>query len=137
MGVRVKGSPAPDFYIEAAALQANPVINTRAGGAYFGFYGSTGTELPLETGLTLRNKAGDLIGNVRVGGYFDTSTVQSYKNRLSTYSVSNNPSNVAGLATIPLQYVRGRSGADVQFDHLLEGSSKPNETGTVLFRVDV
>lgn len=132
-GVRVKGSPAPDFYIEAAALQANPVINTRAGGAYFGFYGSTGTELPLETGLTLRNKAGDLIGNVRVGGYFDTSTVQSYKNRLSTYSVSNNPSNVAGLATIPLQYVRGRSGADVQFDHLLEGSSKPNETGTVLF----
>ena len=59
--------------------------------------------------------------------------MQSYQNRLSTYSVANNSSNAAGLATIPLSYVRGRSGAYVQFDHLLDGSSKADERGTVLY----
>ena len=132
-GVRVKGSPNKNFYVQAAALQGNPIVNSSHGGAYFGFYGSTGTELPLEFGLTLRNKAGDGIGDVRFGGYYDTSNVFDYINRETSYKIPGNASNATALAALPTQFVRGRSGAYVQLDHVLEGSSLADKRGTTAF----
>lgn len=133
LGVRVKGSPTKSFYIEAAALQVNPIVNTYHGGFYLGLYGDTGTELPAEVGITLRNRSGDAIGDVRFGGYYDTSNVFDDTNRLSSLTIANDPSNAAALATLPTQYVRGRSGYDIQFDHLLDGSSRPDRPGTAAF----
>jgi porin len=129
-GVRLKASPNKNFYIEAAALQANPIVNTSHGGTYFGFAGSTGTELPLEVGLTLRNRAGDSIGDLRLGGYYDTSNVLGYPSRIAPVFV---PVIVGTAVALPSEYVRGRSGGDVQVDHLVEGSSLAGKPGTAIF----
>jgi porin len=132
-GTRLKVSPSNSFYIEAAALQVNPIVNTNHGGTYFGFYGDTGTELPVELGLTLRNRSGEMIGNVRAGGYYDTSNVLNYANQAKSFAIPNDPSNALALTTLPIQYVRGRSGYYIQLDHLLDGSSKPDQPGTTIF----
>jgi porin len=140
-GARLKVNLSKSTYVQAAAIQGNPIVNNPDGGLYFGFNGGTGVELPLEVGVTLRNRAGDLVGNVRVGGYYDTSDVQDFATRARTAltltpyetNAAGLASNAAALASIPTRYDRGRSGADVQFDHLLEGSSAPGKRGTALF----
>jgi porin len=140
-GARLKVNVSKNFYVQGAAIQANPIVNNKNGGLYLGFNGGVGTELPLELGLTLRNAAGELAGNVRVGGYYDTSNVEDFASRaageltLSPFETtpSGLSSNTAAIATLPTRYVRGRSGAYVQFDHLVQGSSAPGKTGTALF----
>jgi porin len=132
-GARLKLFPNPNLYIEGAALQVNPIVNTSHGGTYFGFYGATGTELPFEVGLTLRNEHGDGVGNIRVGGYYDTSNVLGYTSRERDELSPTDPSDTAALATLPAEYVRGRSGAYVQLDHLIAGSSLPHRFGTAIF----
>jgi len=140
-GARLKVNVSKNFYAQAAAIQGNPIVNNQDGGLYLGFNGGTGTELPVEFGLTLRNGAGDLTGNVRVGGYYDTSNVEDFASR-ATGAITLSPfettpaglaSNAAAIATIPTRYVRGSSGAYVQMDRLIEGSSVAGKTGTVLF----
>jgi porin len=140
-GARLKANLSRDLYVQAATIQGNPNVNNSNGGLYFGFNGGTGVELPLEVGLTLRNPAGDLDGNVRVGGYYDTSNVQDFASRalgsLTLSPLETTPaglaSNTAALATIPTQYQRGRSGAYIQLDHLIGGSSVAGKTGTAMF----
>jgi porin len=132
-GVRLKASPSKILYVEAAALQANPIVNTSHGGTYFGFAGATGTELPVEVGLTLRNPAGDSIGDIRVGGYYDTSNVLSYAYRGGPLFLPASPSLPAVQITLPSQYMRGRSGAYVQLDHLVAGRSAAGQPGTAVF----
>jgi len=127
--------------VQAAAIQGNPLVNNANGGLYLGFNGGVGTELPAEVGVTLEDRAGGLAGNVRVGGYYDTSDVQSFASRaksaLTLAPLETNAaglaSNAAALATIGTHYVRGRSGAYVQMDHLIGGSSAAKKTGTALF----
>jgi porin len=116
-------------------------VNNQNGGLYLGFNGGTGVELPLEIGETFKNRAGDTLGNVRVGGYYDTSVVQDYASRaagsLTLLPNETTPaglaSNAAAIATLPTIYVRGRSGAYVQVDREIEGSSAPGKRGTALF----
>ena len=132
-GGRLKLAPSKNFYIEAAAIQSNPIVNTNHGGAYFGFNGATGTELPVEVGVTLTNAGGDPVGDVRVGGYYDTSNVANFRARELQYAIANDANNAAALASIPMGDVRGRSGTDIQLDHLIEGSSLPGKGGTTLF----
>ncbi len=141
-GGRIRVNPTKDFYLEIAALQGNPIVNSPTGGNYFGFYGATGTEIPAEIGYTMRKQDGSVAGNIRAGAYFDTSNVYNYATRaaglLTVYpgqagSAAAAASNAAGVATIGTTYSRGRSGGDIQFDHLLAGSSKPGESGLTLF----
>lgn len=140
-GARLKANLSKDFYIQAAAIQSNPLVNNKDGGLYFGFNGGTGTELPVELGATLRDHEGNLTGNVRVGGYYDTSNVQDFASR-GRGSIGLTPnettaaglaSNAAAIATIATRYDRGRTGAYVQLDHLIGGSAGAGKTGTALF----
>jgi porin len=128
-------------YVQAAAIQGNPIVNNKDGGLYLGFNGGTGVELPLEIGLTLKDRAGNLNGNVRIGGYYDTSDVEDYATR-ATGSLTLLPfetnaaglsSNAAAIASIKTGDVRGRSGAYLQADHLIGGNSGPGQAGTALF----
>jgi porin len=140
-GVRLRANLSERLYVQGAAIQANPLVNNANGGLYLGFNGGDGTELPVEIGVTLKNRAGDLDGNVRVGGYYDTSNVQDYASRargnitLLPYetSAAGLASNAAALATIDTRYARGRSGAYIQTDHLIEGQSGAGKRGTAFF----
>jgi porin len=140
-GARLRANLTRDLYVQGAAIQGNPIVNNANGGLYLGFNGGTGTELPAEIGLTLRDRAGSPIGNVRAGGYFDTSNVQDFATRgIGAITLGPNEasqaglaSNAAALASIVTRYARGRSGAYVQVDHLLAGSSNPGATGTAIF----
>ncbi len=140
-GARLKASLGANTYVQAAVIQGNPRVNNQNGGLYFGFNGGTGVELPLEIGETFENAAGQTLGNLRVGGYYDTSDVQNYASRaagsLTLLPYETTPaglaSNAAAIATIPTTYVRGRSGAYVQADREIEGSSAPGKRGTAIF----
>ena len=140
-GARLKVNLTNDLYVQGAAIQGNPLVNNPNGGLYLGFNGGVGTELPLEVGATLRNRAGDLTGNVRIGGYYDTSNVADYASR-AIGSLTLTPlettaaglaSNTAALATIASNDVRGRSGAYVQMDHIIQGGSGAGKAGTAFF----
>ncbi len=140
-GARLKADLTKDVYVQAAAVQGNPLVNNPNGGLYFGFNGGTGMELPLEIGATLRDGAGNLAGNVRVGGYYDTSNVQDFASRargsLALTPNETTPlglaSNAAALASIATRYDRGRSGAYIQLDHVIGGSAAAGQTGTAMF----
>jgi porin len=140
-GARLKASLGTNTYVQAAVIQGNPRVNDQNGGLYFGFNGGTGVELPLEIGETLKNASGETLGNLRVGGYYDTSDVQDYASRaggsLTLLPYETTPaglaSNTAAFATLGTTYVRGRSGAYVQADHELEGSTAPGKPGTAIF----
>jgi porin len=140
-GARLRVNLSSALYIQAAAIQGNPLVNDPTGGLYLGFNGGTGVELPLEVGVILKDHDGNLRGNVRVGGYYDTSQVQNYASRavgaitltpLET-SAAGLTSNAAAIASIATTHVRGRSGAYVQIDHTIGGGSGPGQNGTALF----
>jgi carbohydrate-selective porin OprB len=116
-------------------------VNDANGGSYLGFNGGTGVELPLEVGLTLKDRDGNLRGNVRIGGYYDTSQVWDYATRaianitlapLETNAVGL-ANNAAAIASIQPNYVRGRSGAYVQMDHTIGSGSGAGQAGTAIF----
>lgn len=140
-GARLKASLGTNTYVQAAVIQGNPRVNNQNGGLYFGLNGGTGVELPLEIGETFKNAAGETLGNLRVGGYYDTSDVQNFASRaagsltLLPYetTAAGLASNAAAIATIPTTYVRGRSGAYVQADREVEGSSAQGKRGTAIF----
>jgi porin len=140
-GARLRANLSSAVYIQAAAIQGNPRVNNANGGLYLGFNGGTGLELPVEVGVTLKDRDGNLRGNVRVGGYYDTSQVQDYATRaigaITLTPLETNAaglaSNAAAIATIQPNYVRGRSGAYVQMDHTIGGGSGPGQNGTALF----
>jgi porin len=127
--------------IEGAVIEGNPRVNNQNGGLYFGFNGGTGVELPLEIDETLSDRSGAPVGNVRVGGYYDTSDVLDYASRaagsltLTNYETppAGLASNAAAIATLGQTYVRGRSGAYIQADHIVEGRAAPGTAGTALF----
>ena len=140
-GARLRVNTSRDVYVQAAAIQGNPVVNNANGGLYLGFNGATGTELPLEIGATLRGRSGEPDGNVRVGGYFDTSNVENFATRgepaialtPAETNVAGLANNVAALASVGVHYDRGRSGAYVQADHLIQGRSGAGKNGTAVF----
>ena len=140
-GARLRSNLSHDSYVQAAVIQANPIVNNPNGGLYLGFNGGTGVELPLEAGVTLRDRKGNLSGNLRVGAYYDTSAVQDFASRgrgsLTLARTETTPaglaSNAGAVASIPTQYVRGRNGAYVQFDHLIAGSANAGQSGAALF----
>jgi porin len=140
-GARLKANLSKNLYVQVAAIQANPIVNNANGGLYLGFNGGDGTELPLEIGATLDDRDGHPNGNVRVGGYFDTSNVQNFATRgVGSFTLTPNEtsaegilSNTAAIDSVGIQYDRGRSGAYVQADHLIQGDGGPGRQGTAAF----
>jgi porin len=140
-GARLKASLGTNTYVQAAAIQGNPRVNDKNGGLYFGFNGGTGVELPVEIGETFKNAGGETLGNLRLGAYYDTSDVQNYASRAGgaltllpdETTAAGLASNAAAIATLGTTYVRGRSGAYVQADREIEGSSAAGKRGTAIF----
>jgi porin len=140
-GARLKLNLRKDLYIQAAAIQANPLVNNPDGGLYLGFNGGIGTELPFEIGLTFNDRAGKPTGNLRLGGYYDTANVEDFAARAGgTIALRPNEtdpagsaSNAAAIASLGTGYARGSSGAYVQADHLVEGRGGAGQRGTAVF----
>ncbi len=128
-GIRVKGSPTKNFYVETGAYQVNPTYSQRGHGFDLSDTGDTGTMFPFETGFTTTDKAGNQTGNIRVGAYYDTSNVMGPNSHLSSFGTTT----TGAVATVPEPFYRGRSGAYLQFDHLLAGTSLKGERGTAMF----
>lgn len=127
-GARVKFKPTGSFYVTAGGYQVNPTYGQSGQGFNLGVNGDTGMMFPFETGVTLTSN-GVKVGDVSVGGYYDTSDVLNYESYLSKFVTPNNPALAAATPT----YQRGRDGAWFQFDHLLAGSAAPGQPGTVFF----
>jgi porin len=128
-GARVKFTPSGSFYMTAGGYQVNPVYGLSGQGFNLSTNGDTGMMFPFETGAVLRNKDGAKVGDVSVGGYYDTSNVLNYESYLSKFVAPNNPA----LTAVPQTFQRGRDGAWFQFDHLLSGSAAPGQPGTMFF----
>jgi porin len=140
-GARLRAKLGNATSIEGAVIEGNPRVNNQNGGLYLGFNGATGVELPVELDETLADRSGAPVGNVRIGGYYDTSDVLNFASRAASSLTLTNyettpaglASNAAALATLGQTYVRGRSGAYIQADHIVEGSAAPGASGTALF----
>jgi porin len=127
-GARIKFSPSGNFYVKTGVYQVDPTYGLRGQGFNLGTSGDTGVQLPFETGVTLTNN-GVKVGDVSVGGYYETSDVRNYERYLSDFVPAGN----AALSAVSPTYQRGRDGAWFQFDHLLAGSAAPGQSGTAFF----
>jgi porin len=140
-GARLRAYLGSATYVQAAVIEGNPLVNNKTGGLYFGLYGGTGAYIPVEIGVLLKDRQGNLRGTVGIGGYYDTSNVENYATLAAGYlalspfetNTTGLASNAAALASIKSTYVRGRSGLYVQMDHLIGGQSGPGKSGTALF----
>jgi porin len=128
-GVRARVLPSKNWYIEGAAYQVNPTDALRGEGFNMGFGGDTGTYLPYETGFSFSDKDGTTIGNLRVGGYYDTSVTASVVSQITRFV----PSSVIAPFGVPSDFVRGRNGLWFQGDQLIAGHAAPGTQGTVFF----
>ncbi|HKF64596.1 MAG TPA: carbohydrate porin [Dongiaceae bacterium] len=64
-----------DIYAQAGAYQVNPSNGNTGNGFKFGSEGVTGIIVPLEVGWTPDKAMFGLPGDLRIGGYYDNSTV--------------------------------------------------------------
>jgi porin len=128
-GVRVRGNPSKSVYLESGAYQVNTLYGTRGHGLSFGLAGDTGTYLPVEAGFLLNDAKGAMVGNVRFGGYYDTSVAKDPGSQLARFD----PGDASLLNSLPTPSYRGRSGEWLQFDHLLSGGSGVHDPGVAFF----
>jgi porin len=118
-----------NVYVQTGVYQVNPIYGERYQGFNFSDGGDTGVMIPLETGYQFQNAHGDELGNIKVGAYYDTSDVRTAQADVSTFLPATNDVS----AVLPTNTYRGREGGWFLVDHLLEGSSLPNHTGTAIF----
>ena len=128
-GARLKVHPSAWFYAEAGAYEVNPELALRGNGFRLGTNGDTGTFLPLEIGLTQTDASGNAEGNVKAGGYYDTSLAPTAQSQLSHFLANDNPA----LAVVPDDTYRGRFGFWLLFDKLISGSAAAHRRGVALF----
>jgi porin len=128
-GARVRVLPSKNWYIEGGGYQVNPTHALNGEGFNMGFGGDTGTYLPYETGFSFSNKQGTTIGNLRVGGYYDTSVTPSVVSQITRFV----PPSVIAPFGVPSDFLRGRNGLWFQGDHLIAGSAAPGTQGTVFY----
>jgi porin len=128
-GARIKAQSSSGFYVQAGAYQVNPTYSLRGHGFDLSTNGDTGVDFPFETGVAFHDHSGTTVGNLRIGGYYDTSNVLGAESALSRFVAPSNPA----LAAIPQQMYRGRTGFYVLTDHLIQGSALPGKPGTAFF----
>ena len=126
---RVKVMPTSNFYVETGAYQVNPSYGLRGHGFDLSTTGDSGTYYPLELGFKLNDYNGTSMGNIRIGGYYDTSSGFGVQNQITRFVAPNSPA-IAMLPNVPYA---GRWGYWLQADHLLSGSAKKHERGIAAF----
>jgi porin len=128
-GARLRVLPSKNWYLEAGAYQVNPTHALRGQGFNMGFGGDTGTYLPYETGFSFTDKQGTTIGNLRVGGYYDTSVTPAVESQITRFV----PLGAISPFGVPSNFIRGRDGFWFQGDHLIAGHAAPGTQGIVFF----
>jgi len=128
-GARVKVMPTSNSYVEAGAYQVNPSYGLRGHGFDFSTSGDSGTYYPLEIGFNFKDYDGTSSGNVRIGGYYDTSAGYGVQNQLARFAAPGSPA----LAFLPNAPYTGRWGYWLQADHLLQGSAARHKRGIAAF----
>jgi porin len=127
-GARVKVMPTSNFYVETGAYQVDPAYGLRGHGFDLSTTGDTGTYVPLELGLKLNDYGGASTGNIRIGGYYDASTVFGVQNQITRFLSPSSPP-----IAVPNVPYTGRWGYWLQADHLLSGSAAKHERGIAAF----
>jgi porin len=114
----VKLQPESDIYAQAGAYQVNPSNGNTGSGFKFGSEGVTGVIVPLEVGWTPDKAIFGLPGDLRIGGYYDNSTVP----------------DLGAPVNGPQQLMSGRWGVYLLADQMLwrEGGPSSNR-GLTLF----
>jgi porin len=129
-GARVRVSPTQNWYVQGAAYQVNPTYALRGEGFNLGLGGDTGMFLPYEAGFSFTDKQRTTVGNIRAGGYYDTSVTPVVESQITSFVA---PSALTPFGGVPNDFVRGRYGFWFLGDHLIAGSAAPGAPGTVFF----
>lgn len=119
------------YVVQVGAYSVDPTINRVRNGWKFGLQGATGTFLPVQFGWHQGGKddySGPLQTNVKVGGYWDTSEVTDVYSQLGSFGV---PSEF--LKDVQSSKIRGRYGAWIVADRMLERDENDPRRSTVLF----
>ena len=108
----------------------NPTIVNTHNGFQLGLDNVTGAYLPVELGWHRghADEKGPLAGTYKVGGYYDTSEVRIVTNQASRYVPSG-----TDLSSLPMQSRRGRYGAWIEADQMIERDRADPERGIVLW----
>ena len=124
-GGRVLVNMTPKFYIQAGAYEVNPSLFGASNGFKLGIDGAQGVLTAVETGY--HADFGGLVGNYRVGGYYDNSSNQTAVGQATRFLPRNSPV----LGALPFNQTAGRNGLWVLADQMVEQESASR--GTVLF----
>jgi porin len=125
-GLRVRGKPRDDIYLQVGAYEANPTKNDQHG-FDFGLAGATGTFFMAEAGYLYdqATPGRGLPGNYKIGAYYDTS------------SKPDNFRDVQGgsraLSGLDARRKRGASGAYVLADQMLYRARPESDVGLTAF----
>ncbi|WP_371277364.1 carbohydrate porin [Acetobacter orleanensis] len=116
--------------VSAGIYNVDNTISNTHNGWKLGLGDSTGTYLPFQLGWKTgdTDEHGGLPGNIKIGGYWDTSEVKIVTTKIASFE----PANVA-LINLPQQSVRGRYGGWVEADQMIQRDREGHSQGTVIF----
>ncbi|WP_242010325.1 carbohydrate porin [Acetobacter conturbans] len=118
------------FMMSGGIYNVDNTISNTHNGWKLGLNNTTGSYLPFQFlwshGGT--DEHGALPGNIRLGGYWDTSEVKIVTNGSARFQ----PASV-NLINLPQQSVRGRYGGWIEVDQMLQRDHDGSSRGTLLF----
>ncbi|MCU1325529.1 MAG: carbohydrate-selective porin [Bryobacterales bacterium] len=109
-GARIQVRPRPDFYVATGIYQVNP----NQGDADAGFnlsFRSTGAFVPIELGWSPGRGSGELPGDYKIGGYYNSSKTPDVLKDVNGFS--------AALTGEPFEQHGGRWGGYIMADHMV------------------
>jgi porin len=109
-GARIDVRPTPGFYVQTGVYQFNP----NEGNADAGFdlsTRSTGVLLPIELGWLPGHGNGELPGDAKIGGYYNTAQTPDLLKDINGFS--------AGLTGAPFEQHGGRYGGYIMADQMV------------------
>jgi carbohydrate-selective porin OprB/mono/diheme cytochrome c family protein len=119
-GARVKGRPTPEFYAATGIYQVNPQAGNSNAGFDLSLRG-TGVIVPVELGWQPGRGRGELPGNYKFGGYYNSSQTPDLLRDVNGSS--------AGLTGAPLATHDGRWGIYVMTDQMIYRESADSPRG--------
>ena len=128
-GARIRIAPTPNWYLTIGGYQVDPAYGERGNGFNLGFGGTTGTFLPIETGIIATNSDHEATGSLRAGAFYDTSSARTVESEVTRFAFATSTLP----AVLPAAIIRGRYGYWVQADHLIAGRNAPGARGTAIF----